>query len=442
MKTTRRIRSGDRTAPLLPAYPDENRAGAPARGIRSRPAGFAPLPNPENRPAVPATPLLPSPAPARPDVEEEFVIQARHRTRKHRFVLLVEEIVDHPLDREVGPSQRKGLFERNVTHEIGFHAADLRLHAVVRRGEAFAVITPLVNEPPRPVSQPSGHRSRIFGDIDQLLADRLVVPVDRIAVVDRGRPREIAVGVQLPVGRRLPVEPRLQLDAVGVHLLDVLRSPESLEGGQPDDPVVDVGVEPCRLAVQRVGASAPHGERNAAVVTDTVLLFQVGIAARQEIEVVERRETEVTRHGGFGHHPAAVRKHVIGEEGGDDRRPVVAEHLLAQRQRQPQPVRRLVLGRNVTRQLDAPLIVADLHLLAVAAELLRIFHRQDVLVDAFDQMLVHRKVGRKEPLVADGIFALDLAEKRIDPAARADHLRHVAVAERLLELASGKISAI
>ena len=39
MKTTRRIRSGDRTAPLLPAYPDENRAGAPARGIRSRPAG-------------------------------------------------------------------------------------------------------------------------------------------------------------------------------------------------------------------------------------------------------------------------------------------------------------------------------------------------------------------------------------------------------------------
>ena len=49
-------------------------------------------------------------------------------------------------------------------------------------------------------------------------------------------------------------------------------------------------------------------------------------------------------------------------------------------------------------------------------------------------MLVHRKVGRKEPLVADGIFALDLAEKRIDPAARADHLRHVAVAERLLEI--------
>ena len=176
VKTTRRHPVRRPHRPLLPAYPDETRAGAPARSIRSHPAGFAPPPDPENRPAVPTTPLLPSPAPARPDIEEEFVIQARHRTRKHRFVLLVEEIVDHPLDREVGPSQRKGLFERNVTHEIGFHAADLRLHAVVRRGEAFAVITPLVNEPPRPVSQPSGHRSRIFGDIDQLLADRLVVP--------------------------------------------------------------------------------------------------------------------------------------------------------------------------------------------------------------------------------------------------------------------------
>lgn len=110
VKTTRRHPVRRPHRPLLPAYPDETRAGAPARSIRSHPAGFAPPPDPENRPAVPTTPLLPSPAPARPDIEEEFVIQARHRTRKHRFVLLVEEIVDHPLDREVGPSQRKGLF--------------------------------------------------------------------------------------------------------------------------------------------------------------------------------------------------------------------------------------------------------------------------------------------------------------------------------------------
>ena len=219
-----------------------------------------------------------------------------------------------------------------------------------------------------------------------------------------------------------------------MHLLDILRRPETLERRQPNDPVVDVGVEPCRFAVQRIGTPAPHGKRHAAVVGKTVLLFQIGIAARQEIEVVERRKSEISRDGGLCHHFSAVRKHVIGEKGGNDRRPFVAEHLFAQRQRKAQPLRGLVFGRHVSRQLDAPLIVADLHLFAIAFELLRILHRKNILIHALDQMLMQGDIGREEPLAADGILPFDLTEEGVDLAARTDHLRQRSVSQRFLEV--------
>ena len=80
-----------------------------------------------------------------------------------------------------------------------------------------------------------------------------------------------------------------------MHLLDIHRRPESFESRQPDNPIVDVGVEPRRLAAERIDALFSHGERKPCIVGETVLLFQVGVAARQEVEVVERREPVVAR---------------------------------------------------------------------------------------------------------------------------------------------------
>ena len=148
--------------------------------------------------------------------------------------------------------QRKEFFQRHVAHVVGQYARDLAFHVVVRGSETLAVIAPLVNETPRSVRQSACRRSGVFGDIDQLFADRLVGPVHWVTVVDRGCPRKRDVCAQLPVLREPHRRIGFQFDAVRVYLLDVLRRPETLERRQPHDPVVDIRVEPRRRTVERI----------------------------------------------------------------------------------------------------------------------------------------------------------------------------------------------
>ena len=122
----------------------------------------------------------------------------------------------------------------------------------------------------------------------------LVALADRFAFVDRGGPGEVAVHFELPIFGQIYIQRSLHFDTVGVYLLDVARLPESLERRQPDDPVVDVGVEPGRFAVERVFSLLTDGKFDAAVVGESRFLFQVGIAAGQEILVVERRVAVVS----------------------------------------------------------------------------------------------------------------------------------------------------
>ena len=228
------------------------------------------------------------------------------------------------------------------------------------------------------------YRSRKFGDVNELFADRLVVPVHRVAVVDRGGPREVAVGAQLPVFGQLYVQPRFHLHAVGMHLLDVFGCPESFGRRQPDDPVVDVGVEPGGFAPQGVNSVAARSERQTGVVGEAVLLFQVGVAARQEVEVVQRREAVVARNGGLGDEVAAFRDQIVGEEGRNDRCPLRAEHLFAQAYRKAQALGGAVADRHVSRQFDASFVITDGHFgfVAVGIGRLLVVHRDDVFVDA------------------------------------------------------------
>ena len=221
-----------------------------------------------------------------------------------------------------------------------------------------------------------------------------------------------------------------------MHLLDIHRRPESFESRQPDNPIVDVGVEPRRLAAERIDALFSHGERKPCIVGETVLLFQVGVAARQEVEVVERREPVVARDGGLGHDVAPLGNRIIGEEGWNNRGPLRPEHLFAQRERQAQPVGGHPLGRNIPRQFDAPLVITHDHFFIVPLRYRLGIELQHVPVLALHEMLVHGDIGSKEPFLADVVLPFDGAVKRIDETPRANHLRPVPVTFVLREIVS------
>ena len=162
-----------------------------------------------------------------------------------------------------------------------------------------------------------------------------------------------------------------------------------------------------------------------------MLLFQVGVAARQEVEVVQRRETVVARNGGLGDEVAAFRDQIVGEEGRNDRRPFRAEHLFAQAYRKAQTLGGAVADRHVSRQFDAAFVITDGHFgfVAVGIGRLLVIHRDNVFVDASYQMLVCRNGCREKPLLPEVVFSIHLAEEGVDRAARADHLLHFPVAE-------------
>jgi len=78
-----------------------------------------------------------------------------------------------------------------------------------------------------------------------------------------------------------------------VYLLHVAGREEAFGRRQPYDPVVDVGVEPVCTAAQLIDTRLADLETDARVIGKALFVFQVGVAARQEIEVVERREPVV-----------------------------------------------------------------------------------------------------------------------------------------------------
>ncbi len=45
------------------------------------------------------------------NAEEEFVVDARHGTRQHREILLIEKVVDRTLQGEFRPLERETLFQ-------------------------------------------------------------------------------------------------------------------------------------------------------------------------------------------------------------------------------------------------------------------------------------------------------------------------------------------
>jgi len=136
-----------------------------------------------------------------------------------------------------------------------------------------------------------------------------------------------------------------------MYFFEVLRRPEILlaSQGYPQNPVVDVGIEPRRLAVNRVPPLFGEGKRYAAVVGEAVFGLQVGIAARLEVKVIERGETVVARNGCLGPDVSGFREQVIGIECRNERRPILAVHILSQRQREAQPFGRRPLGSHISR---------------------------------------------------------------------------------------------
>ena len=217
-------------------------------------------------------------------VEENLEIQAWHGTSQHRKILLVKQVFDRDLHGKISPGYGEKFFDRHVAHKIRRYISRDRV-VVARHGEAFAIPTPFVEQPPAFPCQPRRYRRRELRYIDQLFADGLVALAHRLALVDRGRPRKIAVGTDLPVTVPGSVEARLQFHSVGMYFFEVLRRPEILlaSQGYPQNPVVDVGIEPRRLAVNRVPTLFGEGKRYAAVVGEAVFGLQVGIAARLEV---------------------------------------------------------------------------------------------------------------------------------------------------------------
>ena len=348
----------------------------------------------------------------RGNADEKLEVDAGHGAGQHREVVLVEKVVDGEFQLDVHRFEKQPFLQRDVAHEILGQVSGERV-VVARHGEAFRIVGPLVEEAPCFPREPPRERGGMLRHVGKLLAHRLVGGRHLLALVDGGCPRVGAVQVDEPVLGGLHGEVRFQLDAVGVHLLHVARREEAFGRRQPDDPVLDVGVEPRGAAAQLVDLLFAHVETHSGIVGEAVLVLQVGVAARQEIEVVQRREAVVARDGGFDHHVALAREQPVDEECRDERRPLVARHLLAQDERQTQRFDRLPLGGNGAGELDTPLVVPDDGLVPVL--------KDDVLVLAAHQMLVGRHVGGEEPSLVRRVFALRLPVERVHPAAGTGH---------------------
>lgn len=90
-----------------------------------------------------------------------------------------------------------------------------------------------------------------------------------------------------------------------------------------------------------------------------------------------------------------------------------ARHLLAQDQRQAQRLDRLPFGRYRTGELDTPLVISDDGFVAIL--------KDDVLVFAAHEMLVHGYVRGEEPFPAGRVFRFRLSVERVYLAPRTGH---------------------
>ena len=212
----------------------------------------------------------------------------------------------------------------------------------------------------------------------------------------------------MPVGRYEPIETAFQFDAVSVHPFDVGRRPKPFESRQPNDPVVDIGVEPSGFAVQRVAVFPSDGEFYAAVIGESVFFFQIDIAAGKKIEVVERREAIVARDGCLGDDIPLFREDDIGEKCRNDRCPFRSVHLFTQRERQPQPLPRPPFDRHAAFQFDTPFVVTYCCEFDVASfrrghlsEVLGTQRVEHILVFRVHQMLMRGKSCRDEQFASD-----------------------------------------
>ena len=150
-------------------------------------------------------------------------------------------------------------------------------------------------------------------------------------------------------------------------------------------------IEPVDTTAQSIYIFFPHRERQPHVVCEAVLAFQVGITARQKIEVVQRGKTVVPGDGCFRHDIAFFRQYPVDEESRDNRGPFRTEHILAKNKRGGKTIDRPPFRRNGTGKLDTSLVIPDNSLVT--------FLRDDIFVRAFHQMLVYGNTGREQPFL-------------------------------------------
>ena len=149
--------------------------------------------------------------------------------------------------------------------------------------------------------------------------------------------------MELPVFAELEETAGLGLDAVGMHLPYIARSPVTLESRNPYNPVVDIRIEPCHLTFERIIVSLRSGETYARIVRQTLLRLQFRIAARHEIKVIEGREAEVTAGGSFQTYVALAAEKIVCIQGRNQRSKTVTVEFLPQRRAKTQPLGRLPL---------------------------------------------------------------------------------------------------
>ena len=236
----------------------------------------------------------------------------------------------------MNPSPLELLLQRDVVHVVGAQASRDEADFVARRGEALAVVSPLVAHRPRPPSEHSREVGRVARHIDELLAVGGIVAVALFALVDRGR--EGIVGRQ----RQAPLVPHAhfglahQFRAVAVYPFQIGRLPVSPGIGCPENPVVDVGVEGREVELERKCLPL-DGAFQAAVVGEAPFGLQVGVASGLEVEVVHRGITIVAGYGSLQHKALAARLRSFlseqvkfSKEGRDQGNQVASINLLAQ----------------------------------------------------------------------------------------------------------------
>ena len=194
---------------------------------------------------------------------------------------------------------------------------------------------------------------------------------------------------------------------------------------QPENPVVDFRIEEGERSLQRAALAAER-ELAAGIEGPALLGPQVGVAARLEVEVVERGVAVVAGCRGLQHDVAPLRGEPVDEERRDERRRAVAVELLAQVQRHAQPRHGTPLDGGEARQLEARAVVELADILAR-----RVVDEREVA--AVDHVLRGGDVEREEPLAAQRIFGPGTGEERVHVAARVGHREEIALAFGVLQ---------